>query len=66
MPAKLAVIRRKILCSHFAPQNKEENPLLAESSHFAPQNKEEQIEKQESKYHFSCNDGSRHDFYTDF
>ena len=45
---------------------KEENPLLAESSHFAPQNKEEQIEKQESKYHFSCNDGSRHDFYTDF
>ena len=26
---------------HFAPQNKEENPLLTEGSHFAPQNKEE-------------------------
>ncbi len=27
---------------HFAPQNKEENPLLLQrQSHFAPQNKEE-------------------------
>ena len=26
---------------HFAPQNKEENPLLTEGSHFAPQNKED-------------------------
>ena len=28
---------------HFAPQNKEENPLLTEGSHFAPQNKEDSM-----------------------
>ena len=35
---------------HFAPQNKEENPLLLQrQSHFAPQNKEDYHERIHSK-----------------
>ena len=37
---------------HFAPQNKEENPLLLQrQSHFAPQNKEDSYYEKKSTYH---------------